>query len=352
MEINYHYFAVKVLAMKAGFCEMDAQRIAFYSQAISDFNTNKPILLNKIPSYALHLAKKESGKWLFFPVTTGFDSWFNYEQLALKSNQRSIAIPFHFIPTQKLNDPVSSRSEYRVIAATMSTPSLIRDMLLEAREAYCNETISSNLIRIGILLHIFADTYAHQNFSGFSGWENNAQLTSATKLNISQDIQSSYNPQGQIQPPPVGSANLQRIPNDANLLFYWKQQQTGKDDYSLFCSRNNMEEFCKVSLEILNYLRSCRKRKPITNTSWSEFEGNLKECFLTSENQFDGLSAHWQKHFPNVEFCYEKTDLFEPTDDFFQFNVFADDIRRRVNGITDRGTDFAKYIAQVSVDEE
>lgn len=344
MEINYHYFAVKVLAAKAGFNEIEAQTIAFYSQAISDYSIHEAIPLDEIPSYARHLAKKELDKWLFFPVTTGVSSWFNYDELTCQLNQRSITIPFHFIPKHKLSAPVSSRSEYRVVPAQLSTPSLMQEMLIEVRNDYMDNPNVKNLIHIGMLLHIFADTYAHQNFSGFRGWENNAELTDASNMDIEQENKPQY--------PPVCNANLKRISDDSSQLFSWKQKQSSKDSFSLCYHRNNTTEFCKASLEILNYLLSCLKQEPIDNFEWVKFVEALKNGLRNNEQDINRLITHWQKFFPNIPFHYNKDILFKITDDFFQFNVFADEIRRKVNGMVNKEIDFNNYIMQVSDDNE
>lgn len=45
---------------------------------------------------------------------------------------------------------------------------LICGLLTDAKDKFIHAPqATENLMRIGILLHIFADTYAHQNFSGF-----------------------------------------------------------------------------------------------------------------------------------------------------------------------------------------
>ena len=348
MNINFHYFAIKVLAIKAGFKEDDAQKIAFYSQAVDDYDIYTPILVENIPSYAQYLSKKVSDKWLFSPVTTGFSNWFDYARLVLESNQRSITIPFHFIPTQKLTIPVSSRTEYRVRPGKMSTPSLIRDMLVEARDMYIKSSVPTNLIRIGILLHTFADTYAHQNFSGFWGWENNAKLTFAVD---SSDLQDTYEPPKNIKIPPVGHANLNQIPDIPNLTYSWEQKCSGKDSYSISYTRNNIEEFCSVSLEILNYLLSCNKQLPISENAWKELIDDVKKGFCITEKEVSKLADHWHIHFPNIKFYYEKDELFKTNDDFFQFNVYADEIRREVNDVIDKEINFNNYIMQVSDDD-
>lgn len=350
MNINYHYFAVKVLAVRAGFKEEDAQRIAFYSQAVDDYDLCAPMLLEDVPPYARHLAKEVSGKWMFLPVTTGFSNWFDYARLALESNQRSITIPFHFIPPQKLTAPVSTRKEYCVIPAKIAVPSLIQDMLLEARDAYLKAPVSANLIRIGMLLHTFADTYAHQNFSGFWGWENNACLTVASD-SINQDIGRDFEPPKHVKVPPIGHAALNLIPDNPDATYSWKQKRNSKDNYSMAYARSNAEEFCNVSLEILNYLLTCNRQPPLTKDIWNEYANKFKKGLLTAEKEIAKLPRHWQMYFPDMQFCYEKTALFRPTDDFFRYNVFADEIRRKVNGIANKEIDFRNYITQVSDDD-
>lgn len=347
MNINYHYFAVKVLAIQAGFKEEDAQRIAFYSQAINDFNICTPISIQNVPLYARHLEKKILGKRMFFPVTTGFNDLFDYAQLVMESNQRSITIPFHFIPSNKLTEPVNSRKGYRVIPATMSKPSLMQSMMLDAQEFYLKEPNPTNLIRIGMLLHTFADTYAHQNFSGFWGWENNARLASISDI-MSQ--QTAYELPEEVKIPAIGHAQLNNIPDKSNAIYQWKQMGSGKGNYSIYYKRNNTDEYCQVSLEILNYLLSCQKQSPITKAEWNKLANKMKRCFHTDEKEINKLASHWQKHFPEVPFYYNKDEIFELTDDFFRFNVFADDIRRKVNGITNRDVDFKNYIALITDD--
>lgn len=87
MDINFHYYAVKTLAIHAGFDEECAQIIARYSQFVDDFTIYKTMVLDNVPTFARHLAKPYKGKWLFTPVTTGFDSWFEMARLALEQNQ-------------------------------------------------------------------------------------------------------------------------------------------------------------------------------------------------------------------------------------------------------------------------
>ena len=84
MDINFHYYTVKTLAVKAGYTDDEAQTIANYSQFVDDFTNYKYMLLSSVPDFARHLATKITGSvWLFNPVTTGFESWFDMALLLL-----------------------------------------------------------------------------------------------------------------------------------------------------------------------------------------------------------------------------------------------------------------------------
>lgn len=93
---------MKTLAVKAGYTDDEAQTIANYSQFVDDFTNYNYMLLSAVPDFARHLAKKITDSvWLFNPVTTGFESWFDMALLLLEKNQKNILTPFHFIPQHK-----------------------------------------------------------------------------------------------------------------------------------------------------------------------------------------------------------------------------------------------------------
>ena len=338
MDINFHYFAVKAVAVKSGFPEEEAQLIAFYSQFVDDFTNMKLMDFEAIPEFAQYLATKTSHGWKFNPVTTGFDSVYEMARLAIEENQKNILAPFHFIPAdKKLNQPVKDRSEWRVVPGRLDKPSLIQKLLLQAKEQYKENRSSVDLIRIGTLLHIFADTYAHQGFSGSWDWENHAWLTSAVNNIDGTSVRDSYSPKTVYMLPSIGHTNVSHTLDDSNISFSITQK-LNKDDnkYSISYSRNNTHEYLLTLQEILNYLRSCLGQDPIDQKEWDEMSQQFTGGLLTPLKDKDKLKDHWKKHFSDINFSYNKQDQYNLKGgidvNFFHYNVIADEIRRYVNG--------------------
>lgn len=374
MDINYHYFAIKVLAEKAGFVEEDAQVIASYSQFVDDFDTYRFLYFKEVPEYARYLAAKVPTGWVFNPVTTGFNSYLDYSRLRSEKNQKKILIPFHFIPQNPLTVVPKDRRDYRVKPVTMAEGSLLQGMLLEASEKYQVQQNRENLIRIGTLLHIFADTYAHQRFSGFWNWENHAYLQDVVDDMDGKSIWKKYNPNQYYYAPSIGHSNVATAPDDSNVSFVMLQKISEHENYPYQdrYERDNVTEFLIASREILNYLRSCFNSDPISDSDWDAIESNLRTGFKTHDKEVAPLIEHWKSIFPDIPFYYSKKDMYtsnlsasvtqegesgtaagqdimlaimnnseseesEPImlaaeqEDFFLFNVIADRIRKTVD---------------------
>lgn len=385
MNINYHYFAVKVLASYAEFNKEDAQLIASYSQFVDDFDTYRFLFFEEVPDYARYLAVPFPGGWLFNPVTTGFNSFFDYTRLAVESNQKRILIPFHFITKEPLTVKKQDRKEYRVIPVTMDQESLLQSLLLKASNLYKADHSRENIIRIGTLLHIFADTYAHQRFSGFWNWENHAYLEDVVNNINYENITSSYKPDFYFYVPSIGHPNVSTAPDDsfASLTMQQKYDQGENFPYKAHYSRSNPLEFLIASREILNYLRDCRGLGKIDDASWNTLAVKLKKGFLTTDTDVNKLAKHWSKIFPDIAFSYSKDKLFtdnieivdadgkeaapesvrcifnnkclndknyllsSQTEDFFRYNVIADNIRKAVDPEFNEDIDFIKYANEV-----
>lgn len=388
MDINFHYFAIKTLALRAGFKDNDAQTIAYYSQMIDDFNIYRYLTLNSVREDMIQnkLAKKvptdSTDSYLFNTVTTGFSDNDDLTRLSTERYQRTITTPFHFITQTPIdnrllaNEAKANRYKLRVQPATLnpskeSEKSLIQDMLIDASNSYISKPCSDNLIKIGMLLHIFADTYAHQEFSGFWGWENHSYLTEV-RNNTNNEIKTydessnlsnfSKNFQIYYHCPSIGHTNIGHIPDLSYMSFKMKHKVFPEDKYSKVYERNNTEEFLKVSKEILNYFRQLLKiDEEIDDT---EFFKDLKRGFLLiynpdSEEGIHQLEYNWSEIFKNYteqeddkgyKYNYNKNiflNYIEPfkttfwgtmvtkykitNDDFFTFSSIANSICSRVN---------------------
>jgi hypothetical protein len=362
MDINFHYYAVKAIAARAGFPENEAQLIASYSQFVDDFDDSGAIALENVPVWARHLAYQSGGVWWFKIVTTGFNSWFDMASLILESNQKWIVMPFHFFPRAPLNT-LQNRVNWRVAPVSITADSLLRDMLVAAGDDLLHGAAAdrpANLLRIGLLLHIFADTYAHQKFSGFRGWENNSYLTNVTNNVTDADVTSSYSPNTYWAMPSVGHTNVGHAPDDSNVRFTMKFCLNSNDRYSLTYTRSNTEVYCDAGREIMRYLRGCLGLPEISAADWAAFTVPLSAGFRTAAKDVPTLNAHWLAQFPGVAFNYNSAPMKQAerggreldgearllaeaqgiapllsatkSDMWFHYNVFADNIRVRANG--------------------
>lgn len=378
MDIAFHYFAVKSLAVLGGFPDEDAQIIASYSQMVDDFDytaywncTNVPDYIKNNPKYDLCVAGG-----FFNPAQTGFLcdgllGYTDYVNLVLERFQKFTCTPFHFIYEERRH--IGSK-EYRVVPATLNNGSIISNMLIEARKAYRAAEYGSKawrkaLMTIGVLLHIFADTVAHQMFSGFNANVNMMELVSVTNNITGQDETKKYNSiivkfLKQLKnwapaiTPAIGHMMLEHVPDLTHLSFTMKYKDAGGREYTY--SRSNTSEFIKISKEILNFLLSCNGQGEVPESHWSIYREQLREYFLTDisgDSNEEAVVAHLKKvwnvsrctyHYSSKEikksFVINTAPLPEQvdtdgipeglaplcstkaSDDFYTYNVIADEI--------------------------
>ncbi len=140
MNIEFHYYITYILAREAGFDPEDAYKIAYSSQYVDD---------NSIHYYI----NFENGDHFFSTVSQTMD-------ITKPSPKRQKIYPlFHFIPGDP-DSPTARRKDGRKhLFNTTPDSENARFLLRRALD-------TSDLYRIGIAVHAYADTWAHQNFVG------------------------------------------------------------------------------------------------------------------------------------------------------------------------------------------
>lgn len=373
MDLNFHYFAVKTIARDAGFGENDAQLIASYSQFIDDYDIWKNYMFLEVPDYAKSLATKYPWGYSFYTVTTGFTSLFDTARLSLPKYQREIVVPFHFIPVRKLKDIPNDapRSEYRTAPADITGSFLIRHLLDGAKDQYLANPGRYELMRIGMLLHTFADTYAHQNFSGFHGWENFSYLVKVTdNFDHGKDITKDYNPDFYGGIYSVGHANVNHAPDDTFAEFEMSmaenENQSKKESYTLHFSRSNAQVFADAAKQIFRYLYACQGKPEPTEEEWNTLREKLVRGFALHSKEVAELETKWHEICPDYPYHYNIDELWKDnlistgkqmsaqevrqmnegigaeqkqmdaliyqtaTEDFFRYNLIAKEIRDQI----------------------
>jgi len=139
MNREFHYYVIWYLAAKAGFPFDDCSTIAIASQMVDDARLSWRI-------------ESAAGQEYMTEVTQNYIFWD-------KNIAKNVYLPFHFLP----GDPSVSaamRTDGQTHPLVVSADSEnARMLLIEALK-------TENLYRIGIALHMYADTWAHQNFTG------------------------------------------------------------------------------------------------------------------------------------------------------------------------------------------
>lgn len=325
MDIIFHYFAVKTLARIAGFSKADAQTIAEMSEYVDDYtpyayqrHSGVPDVLKRAP-YDVYMpgqAGKENSGYNFNPSTTGFASMFDYSTLTMASNQKNCVLPFHFLPDNMEQVEAGGRTKEARWHSGGSQDTIITQEMAQAADEYAHaadETIRTLcLIKIGMLLHIYADTCAHAGFSSYAREDNEVELESVQE-NISGrncDVCSRFTErilQAQkgwvAKAIAVGHGFAGEAPDCTFVTWKIRRKHTGEVEPPV----NNTVRFIAKGREILDYLRAvCGQASPIDNTEWAPIAACLKNAFLFDPAQPAGTQGFFEKVSPHWLGCFSE----------------------------------------------
>ena len=313
MNINYHYFTIKTLAVHAGFDNKTAQRIAHFSQYIDDFIMSSPFIVDKEPPDFFiknGLARKLlKNRWVFLPCTTGI----NMVRTFSSSYKLYTLMPFHFIMTKEHHKTPANvlRSEYRCVSAGQDSQLLINRLMDSTASAFSDEDTNTHMT-LGMLFHVFADTYAHSEFSGFQGWEN-ASFVHSMKHNLSSKKGMSKAEIAFYRAlPSIGHGNVGSAPDycDCTISLYGKKTESGP--FEPIIERNNGEFFEDCSRRIINILCTANKKPLLSDNQWKALQTKLAEAQnVVKQSSFSTNQKQWMQVFPEIDYTYSKNSYFK-----------------------------------------
>lgn len=148
MQIDFHHAATYVIARYAGFGHREAETVAYCAQYVDDA-TNKGIIY--FENGAMYHRISSAHKMLDYN---------NFKELA----NHQVWIPFHFLPGNG-NLPAGENPEEHFINKIVCTPDsfIAREMV---NSCIREQDSPYGLHRLGITMHVYADTWAHQGFAG------------------------------------------------------------------------------------------------------------------------------------------------------------------------------------------
>jgi hypothetical protein len=212
MNIEFHYYIIHYLALKAGLPEKEAWTIAYSSQFVD----------NNLLSYTIDTGR-EHYRGMISQNYGWWDTRFPEE----------IYLPFHFFPSFDVSGGRRRRDGGKNPLSVRPNSQPVKELLIHALK-------TRNPYRIGIALHTFADSWSHQNFSGLREEWNR---TSDSKII-----------------PPIGHAQVLTQPD--LLEKTWTDSRLSGPEASV----HNRERFCEAAEKIYKYLCTYNRR-PFTDST-------------------------------------------------------------------------------------
>ncbi len=290
MQIDFHYYVIRILCEKAGFSPNESQIIAYSSQYVDDATEHLRFKIEGNPNLAY---PRYDGEY-FDPICTAHKGLQFIEGIR-DVIQKKIYIAFHFIPKKAyigkgdfnyLTHPGGIFAKSRVEKSLKALDDAEGDLRLQL------------LIRLGIALHSFADTWAHQNFSG----RHSARDNDISQIEIYEDNEWKKIPTlSQLKYnlfPDIGHAEAFNYPDQSHLIWrYIKAHSKEK------VTRNNVEIFIEAAKTIFQLLSANQNNK-----SWQKLKPRLKKCFELPTDSVNAKIKYILEIFPKINFYYDDHD--------------------------------------------
>ncbi|MBU1157607.1 MAG: hypothetical protein KJ921_17290 [Proteobacteria bacterium] len=274
MQKDFHYYCIAVLARSAGFEPEDALTIAYASQYVDDAKDRAPLTINQenfVPVLTAHMGLESMQE----------DTW------------REVYVSFHFLP------PGPSPAVPAGLITEANSP-MARALVDAAMEQ--NGPLE-RLVSLGVALHTYADTWAHQ---GFCGWN--------CGLNRVREIQVRHN--GGFEPVPLQELNPARLLEIGHMQAgslpdrpyrVWRYRAGPRGEESLVF-RDNPSEFIKAARALYAKLLQASPQAGRAPT-WQDLAGQVELALSFASDDEDERCRRWQtifnQRFAHVDWEYD-----------------------------------------------
>jgi hypothetical protein len=308
MQRDFHYNAVKTLAQKAGFEPEEAQIIAYASEYVDDAIDYNEIELDFEPKIKFG---KISGK-TFNPICTAHRGLQIIKALN-QDIQEKVYISFHFIPEIRNNQICYLTQPNNNISNELV------DIALDELSGKMGEERIQKLIKLGIAIHSYADTWSHQNFSG----RHNSAENDIVDIEILQG--STWVPVSNIKNiqysamPDIGHAEANNFPD----LSHLKWRYTKAFNKNLIIRDNTL-----ICMQAANQIFNKFVIATNSNNDWNNFDFMFLQCFNKKTENLEDKYQNYKLKFPDLEYNYDeyqwKKDALAGKDNkWFYFHIEA-----------------------------
>lgn len=271
MQIDFHHGTTYVVARLAGFSQAEADIVAYSAQYVDDAISRGTVHFDNKAMYSrINSAHKMIDKR-------------NAKELA----NHLVWIPFHFLPGnggEKAGE--NPRGEFIEKIVCVHNSHIARDMVRNTIE---EKGKMYGLHRLGVAMHVFADTYAHEGFAGVLHPVN--EVENANEISDSRVFGSCLKTlllevmDDTI--PPLGHGRANVLPDMPFLEWEYKNHKNET------VRRNNTDLFCDAADEMCKAMKRYRFGDPdaqVDGIALGDME-KIRKLFLRHPDK-DGNKRH------------------------------------------------------------
>ena len=285
MQIDFHFYTIYALARAAGFKPDDAHIIAYSSQHTDD------------AKYEHALEFENGGR---FQQVLSAHRLFNPRAIK-KTTCYRIWLPFHFLPGNLGRDFYERMltKANSIIAQRMAAEFLSSDL-----KPY-------GLHRLGIILHVYADTWSHQNFMGIKHDMNDVKWVKGIKKSLLKSL--TLKALG-YWAPKVGHAQVGTVPDEPYRNWEYKDYEGHRFPISNQERALDAAQNCYMVLS--NFLKRFPKFLSHLAMPWQKIVEKVGELF-NHQGELEERVKAWQEAISNgtVGFKPEGKDINLTYDD-------------------------------------
>lgn len=291
MQIDFHHTTVYVLARLAGFSKSRADIIAYASQYVDDATSSGTVYFGN--------------KALYHRISSAHKMLDPRNLMALANHQ--VWLPFHFLPGNG-NKGMGKNPQGSFINKIICMPNsyiarrMINDAIIQQNSPY-------SLHRLGVVLHVYADTWAHQGFAGVLHTVNDVEhareigdsgVFPAGLVGILQDVLDDTIP-------PLGHGRAFIFPDMPFLSWQYKNGHGEK------IVRNNTDIFCEAAEYIFRAMKRYMAGDPALKTDGiNPADRKQIRRLFTEIKDPDGKRRHqeWQRAIKKGAFSFGPETVF------------------------------------------
>ncbi len=327
MDLDSHYYAVLAFSRACGFKKESAEVIAFASQFVDDAKINHLIIQDEPPLGIVHDTIEEQPS--FFGMSTCHSytrkKTFNFTSMLTNTSA------FHFVPG--CEGPTSVKK------LRCKEESCIIQNIMEQAMA------EDNIIKFGVVLHPYADTFAHQGFSGILSQVNDIKNCKAdSKIPWSRLqkyvrlfrslLKSKFDRKFDNFMPAYGHGQAFDYPDIPHLE--WSYEYDYSDNftgrYKKSEKNNNVVKFKSAFEKITIYLQDYLKKYPVhrdEDFNFNKFEA-LYDTLLTVGTKKKRIKT-WQKKLVELNLFEKKDPALTYDENLWLSQAFEDFTEKKFN---------------------